>query len=41
MRDSSTASSISTTPLHFDPAILLTFRECHKQFEEIYEAHKD
>ncbi len=30
-----------TLPLHFDPEILGTFRRIHRQFEEIYETHKD
>lgn len=30
-----------TMPQHFDPQILQVFKDTHKQFEEIYEAHKD
>lgn len=30
-----------TMPSHFDPQILQTFKNVHKQFEEIYESHKD
>jgi len=30
-----------TMPGHFDPRILQAFKDAHKNFEEIYEAHKD
>ncbi|MDP2279694.1 MAG: HD domain-containing protein, partial [Nitrospirota bacterium] len=30
-----------TMPSHFDPQILQAFKDAHKQFEEIYETHKD
>lgn len=30
-----------TTPEHFDPRILQAFKDTHKNFEAIYEAHKD
>jgi putative two-component system response regulator len=30
-----------TMPAHFDPQILQAFQDTHKNFEEIYEAHKD
>jgi putative two-component system response regulator len=30
-----------THPSHFDPQILQVFKANHRQFEEIYETHKD
>ena len=30
-----------TMPGHFDPAILAIFKDLHKEFNEIYEAHRD
>ncbi|MCK4252630.1 PAS domain S-box protein [candidate division WOR-3 bacterium] len=30
-----------TTPTHFDPRVLEIFKQNHKQFEKIYEKHKD
>lgn len=30
-----------TMPEHFDPKILQIFKDTHKQFDEIFEAHKD
>ncbi len=30
-----------TMPEHFDPQILQAFKDMHKEFEEIYETHKD
>ncbi len=30
-----------TKPEHFDPDVLAVFRDVHKQFNEIFEAHKD
>lgn len=32
---------VITMPEHFDPQFLEVFKNSHKQFEEIYEAHKD
>lgn len=30
-----------TMPEHFDPQILQAFKDCHKQFEDIYESYRD
>jgi len=30
-----------TKPEHFDPDVLAVFRDIHRQFEEIFESHKD
>lgn len=30
-----------TMPEHFDPEALQVFKDCHKQFKEIYEMHRD
>lgn len=30
-----------TMPEHFDPQILQVFKDCHKQFEDIYESYRD
>ena len=36
-----TEGDVRTMPGHFDPQILQAFKGLHKQFEEIYETHKD